>query len=647
MVRANQAVRPLTRSPAVNSEPGTRGWGQAVLTLGALGVVYGDIGTSPLYALQAVFAVDHGVVRPNRTDVFSVISILFWSITLVVSVKYVSFVMRADNGGEGGVLALGALGRKLLGGASGKAAMTIMAVGVLGASLFYGDSVITPAISVLSAVEGLKVSTPATAGLVVPVAAIILSLLFLVQRWGTHRVGSLFGPVMVIWFGTIGAAGLRGIITQPGVLAALSPYYAVAFIVAHPAVAFAALGAVVLAVTGAEALYADMGHFGRVPIRRTWFAIVFPALTLNYLGQAAIVVRHPASKTNPFFLLVPGWARLAMVVLATAATVIASQAVISGGFSVARQAVQLEYLPNLRIRHTSSHKAGQVYVAAVNWALFSGVLALVLEFRSAERLAAAYGVAVTGTFVITTSLFLVVARARWRWPVAKLAVAGLVFGGVELTFFAANLTKVTHGGWVPLLVAASVFTVMMTWSRGAAMVSNCRVAMEGPLDQFIDELRRDDVVRVPGTAVFPHRSTPSTPLALRANLQHNHVVHQNVVIFSIVSEDIPTVPPAERLRVDHLPEGVVRLSARYGFTEEQDIARAVSSAPLPALIGPHNCGSISYFVSRVTLRVTDRSGMSRWRKKFFVAMAHNASSPADFFCLPEVQTVTMGSQVDI
>jgi KUP system potassium uptake protein len=621
--------------------------------LGALGVVYGDIGTSPLYALQAVFAVDHGAVHATRAGVLSVISMLFWTITLVVPVKYVSFVMRADNQGEGGVLALGALGRKSLGRGRGKAALTVIVIGVLGASLFYGDSVITPAISVLSAVEGLRVSTPALAHMVVPLAATILCLLFLVQRWGTHRVGSLFGPVMMVWFGAIGLAGLREVTAQPGVVAGLSPWYAALFVADHPAIAFVALGAVVLAVTGAEALYADMGHFGRAPIRQSWFVIVFPALTLNYLGQAGLLLRDPASKTDPFFLLLPGWSRLAMVALATAATVIASQAVISGGFSVARQAVQLGFLPYLHIRHTSSHEAGQVYVPSVNWVLFSGVLALVLAFRSSEHLAAAYGVAVTGTFVITTSLFLVVARARWHWRRLKLVVAGLVFGGIELTLFASNLTKVPHGAWVPLLVAAFVFTMMTTWARGAEIVTSRRTVMEGSLDQFIAELRRDNVVRVPGTAVLPHRSTRSVPLALRANLEHNHVVHQRVVIICAVSEDVPTVPAVERLRIDetdYLPDGVVRVSARYGFKEDQDIAGVLGAAGLPELNWQsdhedHN--DLSYFVSRITLRVTNAPGMSRWRKKFFVAMAHNSSSPADFFCLPEVQTVIMGSQVDI
>ena len=527
-----------------------------------------------------------------------------------------------------------------------------MVIGVLGASLFYGDKCHHS--RHLGVVGGRRPASeharPGSYGRTVGGHHLVLAL---PRTKMGHAAGrSLFGPVMVVWFGAIGLAGLREVMAQPGVVAGLSPWYAALFVADHPAIAFVALGAVVLAVTGAEALYTDMGHFGRAPIRRSWFTIVFPALTLNYLGQAGLLLRHPASKTDPFFLLVPGWARLAMVALATAATVIASQAVISGGFSVARQAVQLGFLPYLHIRHTSSHEAGQVYVPSVNWALFLGVLALVLAFRSSEHLAAAYGVAVTGTFVITTSLFLVVARARWHWRRLKLVVAGLVFGGIELTLFASNLTKVPHGAWVPLLMAASVFTVMMTW-RGAEIVTSRRTVMEGSLDQFIAELRRDNVVRVPGTAVLPHRSPRSVPLALRANLQHNHVVHQRVVIICAVSEDVPTVPAAERLRVDeteYIPDGLVRVSARYGFKEDQDIAGVLGAARLPELnwrSDHEDHEDVSYFVSRITLRVTNAPGMSRWRKKLFVAMAHNASSPADSFCLPEVQTVIMGSQVDI
>jgi KUP system potassium uptake protein len=624
------------------------------LMLGALGVVYGDIGTSPLYALQTVFSIDHGIVRPTSGDVYGVISLVFWSVTLIVSVKYVTFILRTDNDGEGGVMALAALVRRVLGDVRGRAA-AVMALGVFGASLFYGDSVITPAISVLSAVEGLKVAAPGLSHMVLPTAATILTLLFVVQRWGTHRVGSLFGPVMVVWFTALAVAGLGEVIRRPGIIKGLSPSYAGAFVLVHPYIAFIAMGAVVLAITGAEALYADMGHFGRQPIRRAWFAIVFPALTLNYLGQGALLLRDPASTANPFFLLFPGWARFPMVVLATAATVIASQAVISGAFSVSRQAVRLGFLPYLRIRHTSPREIGQVYVPAVNWILFAGVLVLMFGFRSSQRLATAYGVAVTGTFIITTALFLVVARAQWRWPTWKLVLAAVVFGGAEITYFAANLTKITHGGWLPLLIAVSVFTVMKTWQRGREIVTPRRIAKEGPLPEFIEKLHETNVLRVPGTAVFPHPTKQTTPLALRANLEHNHVVHQHVVIVSVISENVPHIPAAQRISIDNLgyaDDGIVHLSVRYGFQDEQDIPAALH---LARDLGTHDPGAeldidpdnASYFVSRVTLRLTDAPGMSQWRKKLFLALAHNAASPAEYFRLPESRTVVMGSQVDI
>jgi KUP system potassium uptake protein len=627
--------------------------GRMALMLGALGVVYGDIGTSPLYALQTVFSIDNGAVRPTPGDVYGVISLVFWSITLVVSVKYVTFILRADNDGEGGVMALAALVRRVLGDVRGKAA-AVMALGVFGASLFYGDSVITPAISVLSAVEGLKVAAPGLSHVIVPVAATILTLLFVVQRWGTHRVGNLFGPVMVLWFTALAAAGLREVIREPGIIKGLSPSYAAAFVLVHPYTAFIAMGAVVLAITGAEALYADMGHFGRQPIRRAWFTAVFPALTLNYLGQGALILRDPANIQNPFFLLLPGWARFPMVVLATAATVIASQAVISGAFSVSRQAVRLGFLPYLRIRHTSPREIGQVYVPAVNWILFAGVLALMLGFGSSQRLATAYGVAVTGTFIITTTLFLVIARAQWRWPLWKLVLAAVVFGGAEITYFAANLTKVTHGGWLPLLMAVSVFTVMKTWERGREIVTAHRTAKEGPLPAFIEKLRECNVLRVPGTAVFPHPTKQTTPLALRANLEHNHVVHEHVVIVSAISENVPHIPPAQRISIDYLgypDDGIIHITARYGFQDDQDIPAALHLARTPRTglnieldIDPDNA---SYFLSRATLRLTNAPGMSQWRKKLFLALAHNAASPAEYFHLPPSRTVVMGSQVDI
>ncbi len=622
--------------------------GSAALMLGALGVVFGDIGTSPLYALQTVFSIDQGAVRPTVGDVYGVISMVFWSITLVVSVKYVTFMLRADNDGEGGVMALAAFVRRLLGEVRGRAAL-VMALGIMGASLFTGDCVITPAISVLSAVEGIKVATPSLSHVVVPVAATILTLLFVMQRWGTHRVGKLFGPVMVLWFAAIAVTGLNEVIRAPGILKGLSPTYAGAFAVQHPYIAFIAMGAVVLAITGAEALYADMGHFGRSPIRRAWFSIVFPALTLNYLGQGALILRDRGSVANPFFLLTPHWARVPMVVLATAATVIASQAVITGAFSVSRQAVRLGFLPYLRIRHTSPQEVGQVYVPAVNWILFATVLAIMFGFRSSEHLATAYGVAVTGTLIISTTLFLVVARTKWHWPAWRLVVAGVLLGGLEVTYFAANLTKVAHGGWMPLLIAITVFTIMKTWERGRKLVIGRRTAEEGPLPEFIERIRGDGTLRVPGTAVFPHPSKDTAPLALRANYEHNHVVHRHVVIVSALSEDVPHIPEEERIEVDHLgykDDGIVHLTVRYGFQDEQDIPHALRCAGHGAELGI-DPDTASYFLSRMSLRLTHEPGMRQWRKKLFLALANNAASPAEYFRLPEQRTVVMGTQIDL
>ncbi|HEV2929301.1 MAG TPA: KUP/HAK/KT family potassium transporter, partial [Propionibacteriaceae bacterium] len=474
------------------------------LMSGALGVVFGDIGTSPLYAMQTVFSLDNGAVRPVAADVYGAVSLVFWSLTLIVSVKYVVLIMRADNEGEGGVMALAAFARRVVGGVGARSVALVMGLGVLGAALFYGDSVITPAISVLSAVEGLETSSPSLTRLVLPISAVVLTLLFAVQRWGTDRVGGLFGPVMTLWFAAIGAAGLAGILPHPDVLRALSPTYGVQFLLDRPGIAFVAMGAVVLAITGAEALYADMGHFGRSPIRRAWFFLVFPSLTLNYLGQAALILHDPAARENPFFLLLPTWSRLPMIVLATAATVIASQAVISGAFSVTRQAVRLGFLPPLRIRQTSQRHYGQIYVPSVNWLLFVAVLVVVLAFGSSARLATAYGVAVTGTFLLTTTLFLVVARNQWHWPIWQWLPVGLLFGGIELTYFTANLTKISHGGWLTLLIGVTMFAVMVTWRRGSQIVTARRVDMEGPLPEFLSRLRAMNLARVPGTAVFPH-----------------------------------------------------------------------------------------------------------------------------------------------
>src|SRR3954451_7416844 len=472
---ASGAAPRAERESATDAGRGGRASG---LLLAALGIVFGDIGTSPLYALQTVFSIDDGAVRPTQGDVYGVVSLIFWSVTLIVSIKYVMVLMRADNDGEGGVMALAALARRLYERRTSRAGLLVM-LGIVGVSLFYGDSVITPAISVLSAVEGLKVAAPSLGHVVLPVAAVILTGLFAAQRFGTGRVGKLFGPVTALWLLAIAAAGLRPVVAQPSVLKGLSPTYGVLFVAADPGIAFVAMGAIVLAVTGAEALYADMGHFGRQPILRAWFFVVFPALVLNYLGQATLILHHPGASANPFFLLLPGWARIPMVLLATAATVIASQAVISGAFSLSRQGMVLGLLPPLTVRQTSEHEGGQIYLPGINALLFVGVLGVMLTFRSSARLATAYGVSVTGALVVDTLLLLVVARVLWSWPPWKLGLAAVAFGGVEVMFLAANLSKVVHGGWLPLLIALLVFTVMTTWQRGRQIVTNNRRAKEG------------------------------------------------------------------------------------------------------------------------------------------------------------------------
>jgi KUP system potassium uptake protein len=529
----------------------------------------------------------------------------------------------------------------------------VMALGVLGAALFYGDSVITPAISVLSAVEGLEVTEPNLAHLVLPLSAAVLTVLFVVQRVGTHRVGRLFGPVMVVWFLAIGAAGLAEVIGHPGIVRGLSPSYAAVFIGARPFTAFIAMGAVVLAITGAEALYADMGHFGAAPIRRAWFALVFPALTLNYLAQAALILHRPGSRSNPFFLLVPHWAQLPMVILATVATVIASQSVISGAYSMTRQAMRLGFLPHLRIRQTSAEHEGQIYLPSVNWALFAAVLVVTFGFRASARLATAYGVAVTGTFLITTMLLLIVARTQWRWGWWRLAGVAVVFGIAELSYFAANLSKVTHGGWLTLLIAAVVFLVMMTWQRGRQLVTARRVEMEGPFGNFLADLSRRNVIRVPGIAVFPHPNAETTPLALQANLRHNHVLHQQVIIMSGRTANLPHIPWEERLTVTCVgaaDDHITHVAAVFGFQDATDFPAVLHRAARerPELVnGDAAADDASYFVSRINLRRTHEPGMARWRKVIFIAMAQNAASQVEFLHLPSDGTIVVSSEVPV
>ena len=623
---------------------------RSALTVAALGVVFGDIGTSPLYAIQIVYSLDGGVVRPTPPNVYGVVSLIFWAVTLIVSVKYVAFVMRADNDGEGGILALTALVQRATVRVGGHGRVLVL-LGVFGAALFYGDSVITPAISVLSAVEGLKVAAPDVAHLAVPVALVILTVLFALQRSGTTVVGRVFGPLMVLWFAAIGVIGAREVVAHPEIVRGLAPTYAVEFVVDHPGVAFIAIGAVMLAITGAEALYADMGHFGRPPIRRAWFGLVFPALTLNYLGQSGLVLRRPAAIESPFFLLLAPWARIPMVLLAAAATVIASQAVISGAFSVSRQAVQLGFLPRLNVRHTSAEAAGQIYVPVVNWTLFLAVVAVVVGFGSSERLGSAYGVAVSGTFLITTVLLLAVARARWHWRGWMLAAFAAVFLPIEGTFLAANLSKVHRGGWLTLVIAAGVYLLMTTWHRGSQILNGNRGRKEGPLREFVAELHAMDppLPRVPGTAVFLNPSKETTPLALRANVEHNHVLHERVVILSIESLDVPRVEAGRRVTVDDLgfdDDDISHVTARFGFHEQPNVPLALSAARENGLESDIDTDAPTFFVSRSTIRITQATGMSRWRKRLFV-VAHNVADPVDYFGLPVDRTIIMGSRIPL
>jgi KUP system potassium uptake protein len=627
--------------------------GMAALTLGALGVVFGDIGTSPLYALQAVFAADDGAVKPTEGDVYGIISLVVWSITLIVSIKFVTFIMRADNDGEGGIMALVALIRRVrLDRPAVKAAL--VAAGLFGVALFYGDGMITPAISVLSAVEGIEVAEPSLESIVLPITLAVLAGLFAIQRFGTEAIGRLFGPVMVLWFGVLAAAGVGRLAHDPDILQALSPHYAVEFFADHPGIAFISLGSVVLTVTGAEALYADMGHFGRPPISRGWFFVVFPALTLNYMGQGSLIVAHPEMISNPFYLLLPEWSRVPMVVLATLATLIASQAVISGAFSVTRQAVQLGFLPRLTIRHTSDAAIGQVYVPAVNWGLFAAVLALVVGFGSSAKLATAYGIAVTGTLLIDSVLFLVVARLLWRKPWWMIAAGVAGFVTVDVLFLAANVTKVVHGGWFPLLIGAIVFTALSTWDRGREEVTAARIVAEGPLQEFVDRMhaRVPPVTRLPGVAVYLNPSRETTPIALRVGVEQIHGIPQEVVIVTIETTTTPHVPEDERVTLDPLGyehDGYSHITLRFGYQDRPDVPATLARARRtpPGLETDFNPYHATYFLSHITIVPDDPKGMSRWRKGIFVAMARNASSPADYFNLPAERVVTVGSRIRI
>ncbi|MFE9598604.1 potassium transporter Kup [Streptomyces hokutonensis] len=623
------------------------------VVIGALGVVFGDIGTSPIYTLQTVFSPsDPHPVPVSTQNVYGVVSLVFWSVTVIVTVTYVLLAMRADNEGEGGIMALITLLRRWGSQHGGRTAVVLAGLGIFGASLFFGDSMITPAISVLSAVEGLKVVEPSLDSAVVPVTAVIIVVLFLVQRRGTAAVGRVFGPVMILWFTAIGACGVAGIADHPAILRALWPSYALGFLFGHFGTAFFALAAVVLAVTGAEALYADMGHFGRRAITRGWLFLVFPACILSYFGQGALILDNPANISSPFFLLVPHWGRWPMVLLATAATVIASQAVITGAYSVASQAAQLGYLPRLRIAHTSESTIGQIYVPWINWLLMVSVLTLVFAFRSSAALAFAFGMAVTGTITITTLLFFYVARAKWRTPVWLIVTGATLLLSVDLLFVAANLTKLVHGAWLPLLIGLTAFTVMTTWQRGREVVTAERAEHEGSLREFVDQLRSGErpVLQVPGTAVFLNRGKQTAPLAMRANVERNHVRHEQVVILSIETEPVPRVPTDRRIVVDGLgyaDDGIVHVTARFGYMETPDVPGTLALLDPADTEGPLLLDEASYFLSTIELRRGPAPTMAPWRKRLFIATSHITADAAEHFGLPRDRTVIMGWHIDV
>jgi KUP system potassium uptake protein len=633
---------------------------RAGFVVAALGVVFGDIGTSPIYTLQTLFNPgDPHPISVTSENVYGVVSLVFWSVVIIVMVTYVLLAMRADNDGEGGILALITLLRRYRPTAEDpkkgpglKLAAFLVGLGLFGAALFLGDSMITPAISVLSAVEGVRVIQPSLDRWVVPITALIIVVLFLLQRRGTATVGRLFGPVMALWFVVVGAAGVRGIFEHPAILRALLPSYALGFLAGHFGIAFFALSAVVLAVTGAEALYADMGHFGRRSITRAWLFLVFPALVLNYMGQGALILKDPGNVSGPFFLLAPGWGQLPIVLLATAATVIASQSVITGAYSVTSQAAQLGYLPRLRVRHTSTSHIGQIYVPWINWFLLVSVLLLVFAFRSSTALAFAYGMAVTGTITITTLMFFYVARIRWRTPVWLLTVGAVLLLTVDLLFFGANLTKLVHGAWIPLVVGLVAFIVMTTWQKGREIVTDERNRREGPLQDFIEYLRQHPEVAtvVPGTAVFPNRGKLTVPLALRANVEHNHVRHEHVVLVSVNTEPVPRVREEDRIEIDDLgyaDDGIVHVTVRCGYMETPDLPQILAALDPNITGGSSDLRTASYFLSRIELQPGDRPTMARWRKRLFIATSHATADAVEHFRLPRDATVVIGSRIDV
>jgi KUP system potassium uptake protein len=631
-----------------------------ILSLAALGIVYGDIGTSPLYALQQCFTSKTFSIDPTAENVYGVLSLIVWLLVLVVAIKYIVFIMRADNRGEGGILALMALIlQQERRSTDSKRRSLLIVLGLFGAALLYGDGIITPAISVLSAMEGINVATPVSENLIVGLSVVILFGLFAMQRFGTGRVGALFGPVMALWFLTIAALGAAEIFEAPRILNALNPVHGVQFFLANHHVAFLTLGAVVLSVTGAEALYADMGHFGRRPIRLAWFALVLPALLINYMGQGALLLRDPSARVNPFFLLAPKVILLPLVALATMAAVIASQALISGAFSLTQQAVQLGYSPRVTIVHTSKTEAGQIFIPEINRMLMLGCLLLVVWFKSSIALGAAYGIAVTGTMAITSVLFYVVARGRWNWSVMHALPITLVFLAVDLTLFAANVIKIENGGWVPIVIAVGVFTLMSTWKKGRNLLNHALHAGALPLDLFLGDVARRKPPRVPGTAVFMTSSNDGVPVVLLHHLKHNKVLHEQVILMSVVTQEVPEINASERVSVEKLEHGFFRVTARYGFMEQPNVPEILQWAREAGIKAKTN--DTTFYLGRERIIISDgerKPGtrrapddvvlprMARWRKKLFVLMSRNARSATEFFGIPPNRVVELGAQVE-
>jgi KUP system potassium uptake protein len=620
-----------------------RGRYLALLSLTALGIVYGDIGTSPLYAMRECFHGPHAI-KASPDNIFGVLSLIFWALILIISIKYCIFVLRADNRGEGGILALTALATPIKIVSKSERKMLVV-LGIFGAALLYGDGIITPAISVLGAIEGLNVATPLFASYVVPITIVIIVALFLIQSRGTAKVGRLFGPIMLVWFAVIASLGIMQVTRHPSVIAAFNPIHGINFFLREGWHGFLVLGTVFLVVTGGEALYADMGHFGKRPIRIVWYVVVLPALLLNYLGQGALLIENPAAAENPFYRLAPEWALYPLIVLATCAAIIASQALISGAYSLTMQAIQLGFMPRLKIEHTSSTEMGQIYIPALNWSLMLGCIAIVVGFGSSSNLAAAYGVAVTATMVITTILLGVVERDKWGWSLPlTLALSGF-FLVIDLAFFGANIIKIPHGGWFPLVVGALIFLLMTTWKKGRRILAARLLSRAHPIEDFLRDISKNPPVRVPGTAVFMNGTAAGTPPALMHNLEHNKVLHERVVLLTVKTRQSPYVEAEERVKIEALGHEFYRMIINYGFMEDPDIPKVLEDVGPPApTFDPMNT---TYFLGRETVMASKQPDMMIWREKLFALMSRNASSATAYFCLPPNRVVELGSQVEI